>query len=281
MHYPNESHHRNLSDAYISTTLIINADDLGLTPGVSDGIIAAHTQGIVISTSALMNTAHILSDLPRTRQACPGLGIGVHLTLTEGQPLLPREKVQSLVDENGRFFKLNHEPERIRTLDLDEVRAEWRTQIESFKSYGFDPDHLDSHHHISYFQPEVFKVMLDLADEFHLPIRYPPQVFFEWLERENVDRLLQEYGVKTPSDCITSFYGQENDVSQENMLNIIHSLGEGAHELMCHPGIADQKLVENSSYSSPRELELEILTNSTIENAIRDKDIRLITFSEL
>jgi hypothetical protein len=261
--------------------LIVNADDLGLTPGVSDGIIAAYTQGIVTSTSALMNTAHIHRDLPRSRQACPNLGIGVHLTLTEGQPLMPREKVRSLVDENGCFYKLNHNPEQIRGLDLDEVRAEWKTQIESFQGYGFDPDHLDSHHHSSYFQPELFKTMLELACEYQLPVRYPPQVFLEWLGKENVDRWLQEYCVKTPSDCITSFYGHDNAVSQENILNIIHSLDKGAHEMMCHPGYADQKLLENSSYGAPRELELEILTNNEIKNAIRDEDVQLISFSAL
>jgi len=261
--------------------LIVNADDLGLTPGVSDGIIAAHTQGIVTSTSALMNTAHIKSYLPHARHACPNLGIGVHLTLTEGQPILPKEKISTLVGGDGRFFKLNHEPERMRGINFDEVRAEWRAQIESFIACGFHPDHLDSHHHVSCFHLEVFKSMLDLAREFQLPVRYPPQVFIEHLGRESVDEWLQKYSVKTPADCITSFYGDDNLVSRENILGIIHSLGEGMHELMCHPGYADRKLVENSSYSAPREMELEILTSFEVKTAVRDAGVRLIRFSDL
>lgn len=259
--------------------MIINADDLGLTPGVSNGIIAAHTQGIVTSTSALMNTDHIFQDLPRTHQICPHLGIGVHMVITEGQPLLPIEKVPSLVDESGRFYELHHKPEKIPSLDLDEVRAEWKTQIESFIRYGFKPDHLDSHHHISYFNPDIFSVMLDLAREYNLPIRYPPPEFIEALGAKNISRWLDEYGVEAPAACITSFYGENNAVSQENLLNIINTLEDGTFEVMCHPGYADQELVENCSYSTPRENELSILTSAEVIDAVQSKGITLIPFS--
>lgn len=261
--------------------LIINADDLGLTPGVTAGILQAHTHGIVTSTSALMNSTHIQSDLSRTQVECPHLGIGIHLTLTEGQPMLPIRKVPSLVDESGRFYKLNHEPERIQGINFDEVRAEWRAQIELFMDRGIHPDHLDSHHHISYFHPELFKVMLTLAHEFRLPVRYPPQMFLDQLGKEKVDRWLREYNVKSPSDCITGFYGEGNNLSRENLTEILDSLGEGTYELMCHPGYADQMLLNNSSYSKPRELELEILTDPEIIRLMETNEIQRIRFSDL
>jgi hypothetical protein len=243
--------------------------------------VQAHAHGIVTSTSALMNTTHIQSDLPRARSECPNLGIGVHLTLTEGQPILPKEKVSTLVGGDGRFFKLNHEPERMRGINFDEVRAEWRAQIESFMACGFHPDHLDSHHHVSYFHLEVFKYMLDLAREFQLPVRYPPQVFIEHLGRESVDEWLQKYGVKTPSSCITSFYGHDNEVSSENLIEVIDSLGNDTYEVMCHPGYADQELLKNSSYSTPRELELEILTDPGLIQWFESSNIQRIRFSDL
>jgi hypothetical protein len=185
------------------------------------------------------------------------------------------------VDANGRFFKLNHEPEQIRGINFDEVRAEWRTQIESFIACGFPPDHLDSHHHISCFHPEVFKIFLDLALEFQLPVRYPPQVFLERFKKENVDLWLQEYGVKAPSSCITSFYGHDNEVSGENLIEVIDSLGNDTYEVMCHPGYADQELLKNSSYSTPRELELEILTDPGLIQWFESSNIQRIRFSDL
>lgn len=281
MTYPDESLQGKSDNSGHPIRLIINADDLGLTPGVTDGILQAHIHGIVTSASALMNTTHIQIDLPRTRNECPNLGIGVHLTLTDGQPLLPGEKVRSLVDENGRFFKLNHEPERIQRINFDEVRAEWRTQIESFMDHGLTPDHLDSHHHISYYQPEVFNVMLELAHEFSLPVRYPPQIFLERLGQRKVNHRLQEYGVVSPADCITTFYGPNNAVSRENLIGIIDSLGNGTHEVMCHPGVADQDLLNNSSYSKPRELELEILTDPELIQLMETNCIKRIRFSDL
>jgi hypothetical protein len=203
------------------------------------------------------------------------------MVITEGRPLLPIDKVPSLVDESGRFFELHHNPEGIPTLDLDEVRAEWKTQIESFISCGFRPDHLDSHHHISYFNSKFFKVMLDLAREYQLPVRYPPQVFLERFKKENVDLWLQEYGVKAPSSCITSFYGHDNEVSSENLIEVIDSLGNDTYEVMCHPGYADQELLKNSSYSTPRELELEILTDPGLIQWFESSNIQRIRFSDL
>src|SRR5436853_388213 len=78
--------------------LIVNADDFGLTRGVSEGILAAHRHGIVTSTTALV-TSRIESDhIARARDS--GLGIGLHVNFTLGRPLTSGP---SLVDETGRF----------------------------------------------------------------------------------------------------------------------------------------------------------------------------------
>lgn len=261
--------------------LIVNADDLGLTEGVTNGIIEAAADGIVTSTSAMMNHATISVDITRAREACPQLGIGVHLVLTEGRPLLAPEAVPCLVNKNGWFHKFNRERERIAGLDLGQVHAEWRTQIESFLGLGFQPDHLDSHHHISYYHLNLFNVLLELAREYHLPIRYPPSEFMEILGQDNIDSWLGEYGVIAPSSCLTDFYGYDREINNRFLLGILDSMTDGIHELMCHPGYADQELFNNSSYNTPRELELEVLTSLEIKGWIRDQEIHLIPFSKM
>ena len=259
--------------------LIVNADDFGLTPGVTDGIIKSHLDGIVTSTSALLNSPHIQNDLPRIRRECPGLGIGVHMVITEGKPLMHLSQAASLVNENGYFHELHHHPDRINTLDLDEVFMEWKSQIETFFGFGFPPDHLDSHHHISYFSAGLFEVMLRLAAKYDLPIRFPPPEFIESLGIEKISDLLVNYGVRAPGACITSFYGDDNSVSQENILRIITAIKEGAYEVMCHPGYADQELIDGCSYSSPREQELGILTSMEVRQAVEIQGISLVNFS--
>jgi predicted glycoside hydrolase/deacetylase ChbG (UPF0249 family) len=72
--------------------LIANADDYALTPGVSKGIRLAFLQGIVTSTTVMMNQPYAAAELPGLLQQCPGLGSGVHLTLTVGQPLLAHSR---------------------------------------------------------------------------------------------------------------------------------------------------------------------------------------------
>ena len=103
--------------------LIINADDLGLTPGVTRGIIKAHLNGIVTSTSAMMNSPHISQSLSAVNKEAPSLGLGVHLVLTWGKPLLPANAVPSLVDNQGNFFKFQQFTGLIPTLDLAQVRC--------------------------------------------------------------------------------------------------------------------------------------------------------------
>ena len=86
--------------------LIINADDFGLTPGVTRGILDAHINGVVTSTSAMMNSPHIAASLAAAQQDAPNLGMGVHLVLTWGKPVLAPEKVPTLVDDTGHFYKI-------------------------------------------------------------------------------------------------------------------------------------------------------------------------------
>ncbi len=82
--------------------LIVNADDLGWTQGVNRGIAEAHRNGIVTSTSLLANGGAFEGGV-RTARESPRLGVGVHLNLSDGQPVAPPERVKSLLDENGDF----------------------------------------------------------------------------------------------------------------------------------------------------------------------------------
>ena len=154
--------------------LIVNADDYGHTPGVSEGIRLAHLHGIVTSTSAMMNRPSAPVELEQAAAICPNLGIGVHLVLTAGNPLLPPEKITTLVREDGSFLRQDDLVRKITQVNLEQVSAEWHAQVEKYlKVTGHAPDHLDSHHHSSYFTPGLFERMLRLAEEIDCPIRKP------------------------------------------------------------------------------------------------------------
>ncbi|HLE43075.1 MAG TPA: ChbG/HpnK family deacetylase, partial [Methylomirabilota bacterium] len=84
--------------------LIVNADDFGLTAGVSRGILDAHRRGIVSSTTALVNLPPA-PDLDAEAAGLAGLGLGLHVNLSWGAPLSPAAAVPSLVDETGGFWR--------------------------------------------------------------------------------------------------------------------------------------------------------------------------------
>lgn len=154
--------------------LIVNADDYGHTEGVSAGIREAHLHGLVSSTSAMMNRPYVRQALADALELAPRLGLGVHLCLTAGKPLLPPEKVPSLVQPDGTFFRESEFVARLPLISVEEVKAEWQGQVDLFcRLLGRAPDHLDSHHHTSYFTRELFEAMLQLAENLGCRIRRP------------------------------------------------------------------------------------------------------------
>ncbi len=263
--------------------LIINSDDYGRTPEISRGIREAHLKGVVTSTTCMMNIPTTAVDVAIALQETPKLGMGVHLVLTMGRPILPRETGSSIADEAGNFFKLDKFMERVSALNADEVKAEWRAQIEAFvKAAGRKPTHLDSHHHSSYFTPELFRRMLELAKEQDCAIRFPfTHDIQSELEETNkhLPELLREFNPRRPDTFLVDFY--DEGATHEELLRIISQLDNGDSEIMCHPGYIDDAFVKESSYSKQRERELKILTDPSIKEAIQSNGINLITFAEL
>src|SRR5512133_837132 len=189
--------------------LIVNADDYGHTPGVSEGIRQGHLHGIVTSTSAMMNRPLAPADLTVAARKCPDLGIGVHLVLTAGKPVLAAVKLSTLVDSQGNFLKLPALVDRINQIDLEQVWAEWNAQVEMFiRHYGKNPDHLDSHHHCSYFTPALFERMVRLAEQLKCAIRKPfepnPVDAALYLPQELVEAALTSYDANKPQSLPTT-----------------------------------------------------------------------------
>lgn len=265
--------------------LIINSDDYGRTPDISQGIREAHLHGVVTSTTCMMNIPTTASDVAIALKETPELGMGVHLVLTMGRPIVTREagRSASITDENGNFFKLNTFMERVSDFNVEEVKTEWRAQIEAFvEAAGRKPTHLDSHHHSSYFTPELFRGMLELAMEYGCAIRFPfthdiPSELEETYK--HVPDLIREFNPRRPDIFVVDFY--DEGATEEELLNIINNLPDGTSEVMCHPGYVDNDFIRESSYNKQRERELKILTDPSIREAIQANGISLITFAEL
>lgn len=275
----------------MSIRLIVNADDYGRTAAVSQGVRNAHLFGLVSSTTCMMNMPTVVEDIRIALHEAPRLGLGVHLVLTSGKPLLPAEQVPSLVKPDGSFNKLDQFLAHLDPIDPMQVKAEWQAQIERFvTAAGRPPTHLDSHHHSSYFTEPLFRGMLELAREYNAGIR---QVFAQGDDysiaglpteiltpiREFAPRLLDEFKPRTPHIFYASFY--DKMATKEELLRLINGLETGTCELMCHPGYADPILLAGSTYARQRESELAILTDPEVRQAIKRRGIELISFAQI
>jgi predicted glycoside hydrolase/deacetylase ChbG (UPF0249 family) len=144
-------------------TLVVTADDLGLSPGVTRGVLEAHRRGIVRSTSLVVTFASS-PEAAALARAEPDLEIGLHLDLVGGQPASDPASVPTLCDADGRFWRL---PEFSRRLVTGRVRAadlatEVRAQAARARSWGVAPLAWDSHRHV-HLMPPVARVVGRLA----------------------------------------------------------------------------------------------------------------------
>lgn len=235
--------------------VIMNGDDFGLSKGNSLGILLAHEEGILSSTTVMMNMPYARWALKKA-EAYPKLGIGVHLTATAGRPLTDCPSLM-----NGKAFKkLSCYENKDYHINKDELYREWKAQTEAFYQCGYVPDHLDSHHHIHLYH-DFIDVMVTLAKEYHLPIR------------EDQDYLGHDF---VPVEI--SFYDQGATLSHLKEIMTTHN---GIVEIMCHPALLDARMLTCTSYSTPRTRELEILMSDEIKSFMREHQIALTNYKEI
>jgi predicted glycoside hydrolase/deacetylase ChbG (UPF0249 family) len=246
--------------------LIVNADDLGRTAGINDGIFEAHRNGVVTSATLMVNYDSARA-VPEMSARTPSLGIGLHVALTGGPPASPPDQIPSLLDSRGH---LPPKPEGLGGARPEHVLAEARAQLKRFREImGREPTHFDSHHH-SHRLPAVFEALVTLAWETGLPVRNPSEEAARTLHRENIP---------TTDRFVETFYDQ--GVTLENLLAILDAVQPGTTELMCHPARVDPELRASSGYADVREKELKLLTDREVRQAVQALGIKLIHFGEL
>lgn len=260
--------------------LVVNADDLGLTVGVNDGIFDAHDHGILTSAS-LFAAAPATSDAIRRARSRPSLGVGVHLALVDGTPTLPPSLIPTLVEDDGRFRR-SWRPFIVACLrgkvSLAEVELELTAQIERLRSAGVTLTHLDAHKHVHAYPP-VFAIVARLAARFGIPVvRVPYErwssigadadargtmrlqallnaVMLPWARRDY--RIAASHDVRTPQ-----FVGRMHTgiLNADALAGLVRALQPGVTELMVHPGYRDDDLERTGTrLLESRQSELDLL----------------------
>ncbi len=240
--------------------LIVNADDLGLSPGVNRGIAEAHRRGIVTSATLLVNQPAAAAGLELTR-GLPELGVGLHLNLTGGFPVSDPAGVPSLLNEKGAFLGPSN-ANFARRRDA-EIRTELQAQVDAFLASGRKPTHLDSHHHI-HRHPKVLEVVMELATALKIPVRPLHPV------------ALSQAGIPHAGHFVAHAYFEKDALTR--LLTDLRCLPEGTTEIMCHPGYADAELRRKSSWVEVRERELAALTDPMVRATVGAAGITLVNY---
>ena len=227
--------------------LIVNADDFGQSAGINRGVVEAYENGIVTSASLMVCWSAAATAAAYARRN-PGLAVGLHVDLGES------------IYRNGTWTTLY---ERVDASDPEAVEREIRTQLE--RCCGLlsrMPTHIDSHQHVHRRDP-ARSILARIAAELHVPLRHFTP------------------GVRYCGD----FYGQTaqgqplpDRIATPALVALLGQLPEGATELACHPGYADDF---ESMYDLERTVELRALCAPEVRHALLKEDICVVSFGQL
>ena len=228
-------------------SLIVNADDFGMTDGINAGVMEAHRHGIVTSASLMVKQ-------PKAREAAAlaateeRLGLGLHIDLVEWEPV------------DGAWQQMYA---RVDLDDPAQVAKEIAEQLEQFMELvGREPDHLDSHQHV-HLERHARNESIRVARDLSIPLR----------------------GLDNRVAFCGEFYGQQRrsepypeGITLTNLLRLVDAMPIGWTELMCHPGFAHDL---RSVYARERESELATLCQPDLSGELARKGVVLRSFSEL
>jgi predicted glycoside hydrolase/deacetylase ChbG (UPF0249 family) len=278
--------------------IIINADDFGLCEEVNKAVAQAHTEGVLTSATIMANMP-AADEAVKIAKKLPGLGVGVHLNLSEGAPLSKDNGIDCLLNSDGEFalsvFKLSVlsiAGHKIRNA----IRTELTAQIQWVLDKGLTPTHLDSHYHI-HTLPPIFPIVCGLARRFEIPVvrytfepkdlcRMPwPLPAEHGRQRARTARILAKINriqdsrfLKTDALLGIAHKGKI-DVSFFKAVTLYSSAQTA--EVMTHPGLADTAGPDETKLQHQQRLELEALCSERTREHFNNASIKLVHYGNL
>lgn len=228
--------------------LIINADDLGYSPEITRGIVESMKEGVVSSTTMVVNGPYSADAANEAR----GLPVGLHLNFSRWARLSSREDWTEATVES---------------CSAEEIAKETRAQIERFELlFHHPPTHLDVHRHLHRY-PHVLQGVAEVASSQLLPVRSIDAGMRTSLRSRNVTTNDAFFG-EAPSDAYWTLSRLEQVLAELPNTGII--------ELMCHPGYTPK--LTASRYAAQREVELRTFTHPTARALLERQELIPVSF---
>jgi chitin disaccharide deacetylase len=287
--------------------LIVNADDFGLAESINRGIALVHTNGILTSASLLANGSAFQNATVLARRL-PRLSVGVHLNLSQGEPISPAIRIPTLVNSEG---KLHLAPLQLwikiitGKIRLEHIHREFHAQVRRAFESGITPTHLDGHLHV-HVLPQLSPMLVSLAREFRIRyVRCPSENLAATLpllwrvsgpsivavKRSTIAYAVSSFAKSLRGQlraaglsCSDAFFGLSHTgfMDEKTLRDLLAVVPNGTTELMCHPGYDSPEVTAvGGKLTAEREAEIAALISPQIKDALYRCKIRLTNFQDL
>ncbi|MCI0513937.1 polysaccharide deacetylase family protein [candidate division KSB1 bacterium] len=255
--------------------LLVRGDDIGFCHAANVGCIESYKFGILRSVELLVPTPWFLEAVQMLNEN-PGLDVGIHLALTSEWSHLkwrPLTLAKSLVDSNGNFFPMvwpnkNLPPKTSiheTNWKLNEIESELRAQIELALKHVPQISHLSNHMGFTSLDPKI---------------------------KQLVEKLAREYGLAAESynDSCKRFPGWEGANTLQQRIDYfvwnLERLEPGTYLFVDHPAkdTPEMRSIFHQGYENvaeDREWVTQVFTSAKVLEAIKKKNIQLISYKEL
>lgn len=261
--------------------LIVVADDFGFSEAYNLGVMKAYKEGIVTVLSLMSNMEAAEHGIILVKKEMPEACIVQHTNFVQGRPCSNSEKIKSLVDENGYFYRSNKWRSEMAEdqkcvgdviVTKEDCKTETLSQMERFKELtGSYPIHFEGH---SVFSKVVVEAFNEVAAEKQIHCMTMPEVETQTMYaahellmdmREGMDLLNR--GAR-PEDFLEDKFGL---LTSNYDINILHF----------HPGYLDAYLLDNTSLTLPRCRDLETLCDPRVKSWMVEHKIELVDFKAI
>lgn len=283
--------------------LLVIADDIGIGPNTTTGILHLGSQGIVTGSVLLVNSPYAAEAVRKWWQLGSPLELGWHPDLTLDTPITPAAQIPSLVRADGTFWPLPVFLKRwfFGLLNPREIESELRHQLQRFTELvGHPPLFVNCHQHIGLFAP-VGEILLSILAELTVKpyirrVQEPwpvvralagarlKRAFLGWLGRR-LSRMQEAHGFPG-NDWLAGIANPHCILDQEFFVRWLRTMPGDVVELMCHPGRFDPTLVgrdctDTDGLLQQRVHELRWLRDASFLDAVEEAGFRLASPSEL
>ena len=262
-------------------SLLINADDFGLTPGINRAILELHQAG-ALTSATLMAAAPACAEAVAMALAHPSLGVGCHVVLVDGEPVAPPETIATLLDPAsprpafhptlGGFLRAL----LLGRIDPMHIEREAAAQIAKLRTLRIQPTHIDTHKHTHLFA-RVLRPVLRAAQNHavhairnpfepawsvqatpHAPLARRVEVHLLRTLRTQFLRTVRASGLRTTQGSLGVLATGTLDAT--TLRSLLANLPAGTWELVCHPAHVDDALrATRTRLLASRQVEFEAL----------------------